>query len=103
MTQSLFGAFAKHSPESCPLNNIESKKIFLELKDKLEKHKSKYGIKKIESFYMSVLEHKWIIIFEAENAHDIESLCIEAGIASYNTVKIVGLKKYEDVHNKVSQ
>jgi hypothetical protein len=63
---------------------------------------SKYGIKKIESFYMSVLEHEWIII-EAENAHDIESLCIEAGIASYNTVKIVGLKKYEDVHNKVSQ
>ena len=39
---------------------------------------------------MSVLEHGWIIIFEA-------------GIASYNTVKIVGLKKYEDIHNKVSQ
>ena len=53
MTQSLFGAFAKHSPESCTLNNIESKKIFLEIKHKLEKHKSKYGIKKIESFYMS--------------------------------------------------
>ena len=52
---------------------------------------------------MSVLEHEWIIIFEAENAHGIESLCIEAGIASFNTVKIVGLKKYEDVQNKVSQ
>jgi hypothetical protein len=52
---------------------------------------------------MSVLEHEWMIVFDAENAHDIESLCIEAGIASYNTVKIVALKKYEDVHNKVSQ
>ena len=103
MTQSLFGAFAKHSPESCPLNNYESKKIFLEIRDKLEKNKSKYGVKNIQSFYMSVLEHEWMIVFEAENAHDIESLYIEAGIASYNTVKIVALKKYEDVHNKVSQ
>ena len=41
MDQSLFGAFAKHSPESCTLNNVESKKIFLEIKEKLEKNKSK--------------------------------------------------------------
>ena len=85
------------------LTILKVKRYFSKIEDKLEKHKSKYGIKKIESFYMSVLEHEWIIIFEAENAHDIESLCIEAGIASYNTVKIVGLKKYEDVQNKVSQ
>ncbi len=32
MDQSLFGAFAKHSPESCPLNNIERKRYFLKLK-----------------------------------------------------------------------
>jgi hypothetical protein len=52
---------------------------------------------------MSVLEHEWMIIFEAENAHDIESLCIDAGIAMYNTVKIVGLKRYDDVHNKIGK
>jgi hypothetical protein len=103
MNQSLFGAFAIHSPESCPINNLENKRIFLEIKDKLEKNKSKYGVKKIESFYMSVLEHEWMIIFEAENAHDIESLCIDAGIASFNTVKIVALKKYEDVQNKIQK
>ena len=51
MDQSLFGAFAKHNPESCPLNNVESKKIFLEIKEKLEKNKSKYGVNKIESFF----------------------------------------------------
>ena len=103
MDQSLFGAFAKHSPESCPLNNFESKKIFLEIKDKLKKNKSKYGVNKIESFYMSVLEHEWIIIFEAVDAHDIESLCIDAGIASFNTIKIVALKKYEDIQHKVTK
>ncbi len=85
------------------MNNLESKKVFLEIKDKLEKNKSKYRVKNIESFYMSVLEHEWMIIFEAESAHDIESLCIEAGIASFNTVKIVALRKYEDVQNKIKK
>ena len=42
----LFGAFAIHSPESCPMNNVEAKKVFLEIKDKLEKNKTQYGIKK---------------------------------------------------------
>jgi hypothetical protein len=46
---------------------------------------------------MSVLEHEWMIIFEAESAHDIESLCIEAGLGLFNTLKIVGLKRYDDV------
>ena len=55
MEQILFGAFAIHNPESCPMNNLESKKVFLEIKDKLEKNKSKYGVKNIEAFYMSVL------------------------------------------------
>ena len=68
----LFGAFAIHSPESCPMNNVKAKKVFLEIKDKLEQNKSEYGVKKIEAFYMSVLEHEWMIIFEAESAHDIE-------------------------------
>ena len=56
------------------MNNLESKKVFLEIKDKLEKNKSKYRVKNIESFYMSVLEHEWMIIFEAESTHDIESM-----------------------------
>jgi hypothetical protein len=103
MEQILFGAFAIHNPESCPMNNLESKKVFLEIKDKLEKNKSKYGVKNIEAFYMSVLEHEWMIVFEADNAHDIESLCIEAGIASFNTVKIVALRKYEDIQNKIKK
>ncbi len=52
---------------------------------------------------MSVLEHEWMIICEAESAHDIESLCIDAGITSFNTVKIVALKRYEDVQNKIQK
>ena len=86
---SLFGVFAVHSPESCPLNNEQSKKIFKEMKNKIESNISKFNVKRVVAFYMSVLEHEWMIIFEAENAHDIESLCIDAGIAFFNTVKFL--------------
>ena len=52
---------------------------------------------------MSLLEHEWIIIFEAKSAHDIESLCIKTGITSFNTVKIVALRRYEDVQYKIKK
>ena len=98
----LFGAFAIHNPESCPMNNVEAKKVFLEIKDKLERNKAKWS-KKYWGILHVRLEHEWMIIFEAENVHDIESLCIEAGLGSFNTVKIVGLKRYEDVHSKIGK
>ena len=45
---------------------------------------------------MSVLKHEWIIMVEANSAHDIEQLCIDSDISSFNTVKIVPLKNYQD-------
>ena len=50
---------------------------------------------------MSVLEHQWIIIVSAQNAHEIESMCIEAGISSYNTVKIVPPNSFDMVIEKL--
>jgi len=50
---------------------------------------------------MSVLEHEWVIILEAENAHDIEELSIAVGISSFNTVKIVPLRYFDDVVKKL--
>jgi hypothetical protein len=90
----LFGVFATHSPESCPLNNRNSKKIFLEIENKLKKNLKKFNITKVIGFYMSVLEHEWIIILDAKNAHDIESLCIQVGISSLSTVKIVPMNDF---------
>lgn len=90
----LFGVFATHSPESCPLNNRNSKKLFLEIEDKLKKNLKKFNIAKVIGFYMSVLEHEWIIILDAKNAHDIENLCIAVGISSISTVKIVPMNDF---------
>jgi hypothetical protein len=97
----LFGIFAVHSPEGCPLNNPQSRQKFIEIDDKFKTIISKFNVKRIIGFYMSVLEHEWVIIMEAESAHDIESLCIEAGISAYNTVKIVPLNNFEVVMKRI--
>ncbi len=92
----LFGIFATHSPELCPLNNEKSKKIFMNLRVNMEKEMKKYNINNIVEFYMSVLEHEWIIIIDAVHAHDIEKLCIDVGISSLSTVKIVPMNLYDE-------
>ncbi len=97
----LFGVFAVHSPESCPLNNKNSKKTFLEIEGKLKKNLKKFNIIKVIGFYMSVLEHEWIIILNAKNAHDIEGLCITIGISSMSTVKIVPMNDFKVVANRL--
>jgi len=96
----LFGVFAIHSPESCPINNDDSKKIFMKLGEKLETESKKYENVKVVEFYMSVLEHEWTIIIDAVNAHDIEKLCIDVGISSLSTVKIVPMNLYSDTLKK---
>lgn len=96
----LFGVFAVHSPELCPLNNEKSKQIFMKLKTKMDVEMKKYNISKIVEFYMSVLEHEWIIVIDAVHAHDIEKLCIDVGISSISTVKIVPMNLYSDTIKK---
>ena len=99
----LFGVFAIHSPESCPLNNTRSKKIFPEIENKMKLNSKKFRITKIIGFYMSVLEHEWIIIMDAKNAHDIEQLCIAVGISSISTVKIVPMNDFRVALKKISK
>jgi len=96
----LFGVFATHSPESCPINNEDNKKIFMKLGEKLETESKKYDNVTVMEFYMSVLEHEWVIIIDAINAHDIEKLCMDVGISSLSTVKIVPMNLYSDTLKK---
>ncbi|MGI0006635.1 MAG: hypothetical protein ACREAR_01415 [Nitrosotalea sp.] len=93
----LFGVFAIHSPDLCPMNNKNSKKIFMGMQGKIKATQQKFHIKKVLGFYMSVLEHEWIIILDAENAHDIEQMCIQVGISTTSTVKIVPINDMQKV------
>ena len=97
----LFGIFAIHSPEACPLNNTK-KKVFKEIFNKLQSNSEKYGVKNISGFYMSVLKHEWIIMVEANSAQDIKQLYVDSDIFSFNKVKIAPLKNYQDVVSKLA-
>jgi hypothetical protein len=97
----LFGVFAVHSPESCPLNNQKSREIFLGIEKKMKESVKKHNIEKIIGFYMSVLEHQWVIILDAKNAHDVETMCIDVGISSTSTIKIVPLNEFTKVIKKI--
>ncbi len=99
----LFGVFAIHAPESCPLNNRNSKKIFLDIQKKLKENTKKFHVNKIIGFYMSVLEHEWIIIIDAKSAHDIENLCIAVGISAISTIKIVPINDFNIVSKRLSK
>jgi len=97
----LFGVFAIHNPESCPLNNTTSREVFLSMETKIKSNMKKFQILKVIGFYMSVLEHEWIIILDAISAHDIEQLCISVGISSMSTVKIVPLNEFSATVKKL--
>lgn len=97
----LFGVFATHNPESCPLNNKNSKRIFLQLGDKIKKEQKKFHVNKILGFYMSVLEHQWVIIMDADDAHEIEHFCIAVGISTTSTVKIVPMDDFAVMAKKI--
>lgn len=96
----LFGVFATHSPESCPLNNKQSREMFVQMDEKIKTATTKHNISTV-GFYMSVLEHEWVIIVKADSAHEIETMCIEAGISAFNTVKIVPLNNFDDVMKRI--
>ena len=46
---------------------------------------------------MSVIKHEWAFFFEGHNSFDTENLLIDSGVGNFNSVKIILLKKYEDV------
>src|SRR5579863_2462085 len=97
----LFGIFAVHSPESCPLNNTRSRKIFLEIENKMKMNIKKFHVSKVVAFYMSVLELEWVIILDGKSAHDIEQLCIVTGIYSISTIKIVPMNEIKDTVKRI--
>ena len=67
----------------------------------MKKNLKKFNVTKIIGFYMSVLEHQWMIIVDAKNAHDMENLCIAVGISSTSTVKIVPMNDFQVIVKRI--
>jgi hypothetical protein len=93
----LFGVFSIHSPEACPLNNHANRLVAMKFLEKMNQVKKKFRIKEILGFYASVLEHQFVIILDARDAHDVEKMVIDVGLSKFNTLKIVPLNEFAQI------
>ena len=93
----LFGVFSIHSPEACPLNNHANRLVAMKILEKMNNVKKKHRIKEIRGFYASVLEHQFVIILDAQDAHDVEKMAIDVGLSKFNTLKIVPLNEFAQI------
>ncbi len=93
----LYGVYGRHTPEACPLNNIETAKHLHALaQGELKATAERYRIDAIVGQYHSALEHTFLWVVEADNPHDIQAFCVVTGLASINELKIVPLITFQE-------
>ena len=70
--------------------------LLISIADNFEKRAADFGIR-VQAAYHSGLEHEFVWIVEAKNAHCIEDLMIDMKVAKFNATKIVPLRTLEQV------
>ncbi len=94
----LYGIYGRHEIEQCPWNNKEMAKQVVEIASSdLASILPKYKIRNIVGQYHSGLEHTFLWIFDAEDAHLIQQFAVDTGMAKFNEVKIVPLETFAGV------
>ncbi|RMF30605.1 MAG: hypothetical protein D6752_03790 [Candidatus Nitrosothermus koennekii] len=88
----LYGIYGEHTVDNCPLTNRESRKVMLDLDIK------NASIKFI-GMYHSALEHTFLWVVEADNAHTIQKFLIDSKVARFNSAKIVPLGTFDNLLN----
>ena len=93
----LYGVYGSHLVEACPVNNIENaRKLVTFAESDLTPLLSKYQIHDVLGQYHSAFEHTFVWIMDADDPHLIEGFALDAGLASFNKLKIVPLRTFSD-------
>jgi uncharacterized protein with GYD domain len=91
----LYGIYGEHTQQACPLYNKEVREYLLSRATDMEKNAQKYGVKVLHQFH-SGLEHTFLWVMEADNAHSIEDLMARTA-GRFNTIRIVPLTTFQGV------
>ena len=91
----LYGIYSEHTIRDCPLYNSEARKSLLKNYNDFSELTEKYNIRILQQYH-SKLEHTFVWVVEANNAHDIENLMVET-IGNFNTARIVPLTTFQKV------
>lgn len=97
----LYGIYGEHTQEACPLYNKEVRQLLLSRAPEIEKNAQKYGVKILHQFH-SGLEHTFLWVVDADNAHLIQELMSRTA-GRFNTLKIVPLITFQDVIDSCKQ
>ena|SRR2546425_7894367 len=92
----LYGIYGNHTPESCPLNNVENRRLVIKMAEQLDKVVGKNNAKMLQQYH-SGLEHTFLWIVDAQDTHSVETIMVESGWTKFNVVKIVPLATYQTV------
>ena len=94
---SLYGVYGSHTVEACPVNNLENAKRLVSFAESDPAPLlSEYRINEVLGQYHSAFEHTFLWIVDAEDPHLVEEFALEAGLASFNNLRIVPLKSLAD-------
>jgi uncharacterized protein with GYD domain len=91
-----YGIYGSHSPESCPLNNVEVRRLVITMAEQLDKVLTKNNIKMLQQYH-SGLEHTFVWIVNAQDAHSVQNFMVDSGWIKFNTLKIVPLSTYQNL------
>ena len=97
----LYGIYGEHTQEACPLYNKDNRQLVLSTAPNFEKNAQKYGVKILHQFH-SGLEHTFLWVVDADDAHIIEDLMTRTA-GRFNTIKIVPLITFQDVIESCKQ
>jgi hypothetical protein len=95
----LFLQIAKHTPESCPMHNEKTKKVFADLMAKMGPLTKKHGIKLVGS-WTSMPEHLIVNVYDAPNMETLMKFAMEPEAmnwAAYNTTETRPVMTTEEV------
>ena len=85
-----FLIISRHSPENCPINNEQMKKLTLELPDKLIELEKKHGIERV-GVWTVIQEHLLVWVYEAPSSEALQKFSMEPEMVkwmAWNTSEI---------------
>ena len=93
----LFGIYGKHTVNACPWNNIENAKILKAFSEaEIGPLAKKYNINQVVGQYHTALEHTFLWLVDAEQAHLLTDFCVETKLAKINDLKIVPMITFNE-------
>ena len=82
---------SRHSPENCPINNEQMKKITLELPEKLGTLEKKHDLKRI-GVWTVIPEHLTVWVYEAPSSESLHKFSMEPDIIKWMAWNINEIK-----------